>query len=300
MILGALIEGTARMIERDRVELRSLTMAGLALLMTFGACPRVAAGGQQSATAGKHYPSSEAKTPEEKGLAVALEADFRDSGFGDFEADLQMVLRNRHGQESTRSLRTRTLEVQGDGDKSLVIFDTPNDVKGTAFLSFTHKSGPDDQWLYLPALKRVKRIASNNKSGPFMGSEFAFEDIASQEVEKYTYRFLRDEEVEGTQMLVVEQYPVDPKSGYTRQIVWYDSEHFRPMKIEFYDRKDDLLKTLTYRGYRQYLDRYWRADEMEMVNHQTGKSTLLIWERYAFAQGLDERDFDRNSLRRAR
>ena len=249
---------------------------------------------------GEHYPSSEAKTPEEKGLAIALEADIRDSGFGDFEADLKMVLRNRHGQESKRSLRTRTLEVSGDGDKSLVIFDTPRDVKGTAFLSFTHKSGPDDQWLYLPALKRVKRIASNNKSGPFMGSEFAFEDIASQEVEKYTYKYLRDENVGGTDMLVVELYPVDKKSGYTRQVVWFDREHFRLMKIEFYDRKDDLLKTLTYDGYQKYLDQFWRADEMSMVNHQTGKSTVLVWERYAFAQGFSERDFDRNSLRRAR
>ena len=268
--------------------------------MAFGICPTKSAGQQTASAEVTHYPSSEVKTPEEKGLAVALESDLRDSGFGDFKADMQMILRNRHGQESTRKLRTRTLEMKEDGDKSLVIFDTPRDVKGTAFLSFTHKSGSDDQWLYLPALKRVKRIASNNKSGPFMGSEFAFEDIASQEVEKYTYKFIRKEDVDGEQMLVVERYPVDAKSGYTRQIVWYDREYFRPMKIEFYDRKDDLLKTLTYRGYTQYLDRYWRADEMEMVNHQTGKSTVLMWESYVFAQGLSERDFDRNSLRRAR
>ena len=301
MFIGMLIEGTARAIEnRDRMNVKPLAVAALAVLVMFGICPTRSAGQQLASAEAAHYPSSEAKTPEEKGLAVALESDMRDSGFGDFEADMQMILRNRHGQESSRKLRTRTLEMKEDGDKSLVIFDTPRDVKGTAFLSFTHKSGSDDQWLYLPALKRVKRIASNNKSGPFMGSEFAFEDIASQEVEKYTYKFIREEDVDGDQMLVVERYPVDPKSGYTRQIVWHDREYFRPMKIEFYDRKDDLLKTLTYRGYAQYLDRYWRAEEMEMVNHQTGKSTVLLWENYAFAQGLSERDFDRNSLRRAR
>ena len=103
--------------------------------------------------------------------------DRRDNGFKDFKVDMEMILRNRHGQESKRVIRLKTLEDPGDGDKSMSIFDEPRDVKGTAFLSYTHKSGSDDQWLYLPALRRVKRIASDNKSGSFMGSEFAFEDI---------------------------------------------------------------------------------------------------------------------------
>ena len=99
-----------------------------------------------------------AETPEEKGLAIAKEADRRDEGFGDSTSNMLMILKNRHGQESIRKIRTRTLEVKGDGDKSLSIFDNPRDVKGTAFLTFSHKKGDDDQWLYLPALKRVKRL----------------------------------------------------------------------------------------------------------------------------------------------
>ena len=138
-----------------------------------------------------------AETPEEKGLAIAIEADRRDQGFGDNAANMTMTLRNKQGQQTSRSLRTRTLEQADDGDKSLIIFDDPGDVKGTAFLSFTHKQGADDQWLYLPALKRVKRIASGNKSGPFMGSEFAYEDISSQEVEKYGWKYLRNETMDG-------------------------------------------------------------------------------------------------------
>ena len=237
---------------------------------------------------------------EEKGLEIAIEADRRDEGWQDQKADLLMILRNRHGQESVRELRNRSLEVTDDGDKLLVIFDSPPDVKGTAFLTFTHKEGQDDQWLYLPALKRIKRISSNNKSGPFMGSEFAYEDLTSQEVEKYSYKHLRDESVNGLDSFVVERIPVDPKSGYTKQIVWYDKQEYRIQKIEFYDRKGDLLKTLAYSGYKEYLDRYWRADEMFMENHQTGKSTKLDWKEYAFQTGLEQRDFDQNSLRRAR
>jgi len=134
-----------------------------------------------------------AQTAEQRGLEIAVEADRRDTGFHDSQAAMRMILRNKRGDESTREIRVRTLEQLDDGDKSLTIFDKPADVRGTNFLTFTHKTGPDDQWLYLPALKRVKRISSRNKSGPFMGSEFAYEDLSSQEIEKYTYKYLRDE-----------------------------------------------------------------------------------------------------------
>ncbi len=243
---------------------------------------------------------AEVADPAARGLEIAKEIDKRDTGFLDQTTTLKMILRNRHGQESTREMRNKSLEVDGDGDKTLIIFDSPGDVAGTAFLSFTHKSGPDDQWLYLPALKRVKRIASNNKSGPFMGSEFAYEDISSQEVEKYTYKYIRDEDMNGRPCFVVERYPVDKKSGYTRQIVWVDQAEYRPEKIEYYDRKDELLKTLTFEGYQQYEDQFWRADKMHMTNHQTGKSTTLVWSGYKFKNGLSDREFDKASLKRAR
>ena len=241
-----------------------------------------------------------AQSPEEKGLAIVQEMDRRDRGWKDQRANLVMILRNRRGQESRRELRIRTLEVEGDGDKSLTLFDSPRDVKGTAFLSFTHATEPDDQWLYLPALKRVKRISSRNKSGSFMGSEFAYEDLSSQEVEKYSYKWLRDETLDGKPVSVVEYYPAYENSGYTRQVVWIDSEIRQVVRTEYYDRKDTPLKTLAIEGYRLYLDRYWRADTMHMVNHQNGKSTEIRWSDYEFDTGLTDRDFDRNALKRAR
>ena len=241
-----------------------------------------------------------AETAEEKGLSIAQEVDRRDTGWGDFQAKMSMLLKNRQGEESLRQMRVKSLEVNGDGDKSLIVFDEPKDVKGTALLTFSHKVKDDDQWLYLPALKRVKRIASRNKSGPFMGSEFAFEDLASQEVEKYTYKYIKDDELNGTPILVMERYPVSKYSGYTRQLVSIDKERYIPLKIEFYDRKNSLLKTLVFSGYQQYLNNYWRADEMFMQNHQTGKSTLLTWKDYKFGNGLKDSNFTRNSLKRTR
>lgn len=243
---------------------------------------------------------AQAETAEEKGLRIAMEADAFDAGFSDFTADMLMTLRNKKGQESVRRIKNKTLEVEGDGDKSLSLFLEPGDVKGTASLTYSHGLEPDDQWLYLPALKRVKRISSKNKSGPFMGSEFAFEDLGSQEVEKYSYKYLKDEPCGTYECYVIERFPAYKYSGYTRQISWIDKQAFRPMKIEFYDRKNSLLKTLTFSGYRQYAGQHWRADSMVMKNHQTGKSTVLDWSNYAFKTGLTENDFDKNSLKRLR
>lgn len=240
------------------------------------------------------------KGAEKKGLAIAVKADKLDTGWGDQEATLQMILHNRHGDTSTRKMHNKTLEVKGDGDKTLIVFDRPRDVKGTAFLSFTHALKADDQWLYLPALKRVKRISSSNKSGPFMGSEFAYEDISSQEVQKYNYKFIKDDVYKEHPVFVVERFPRYENSGYTRLITWLDKKTYRPLKVDFYDRKNSLLKTLTYYGYKQYKGKFWRPDKMEMINHITGKSTTLLWTNYKFGTGLSDRDFDRSSLRRAR
>ncbi|PKG82065.1 outer membrane lipoprotein-sorting protein [Colwellia sp. 75C3] len=237
---------------------------------------------------------------EQKGSDISVEAKKRDLGWQDSTADMQMLLRNKQGQESIREIKMKSLEVDNDGDKSLTIFNKPRDVKGTAFLSFSHPVDADDQWLFLPALKRVKRISSRNKSGPFMGSEFAFEDLSSFEVEKYSYKYLGVEEVNGLTNFKVEQYPVDENSGYTRRIVWLDTLEYRINKIDFYDRKNSLLKTLTFSDYKQYLAKHWRADKQEMINHQNGKSTELKWSNYDFKTGLTDSDFNRNSLKRAR
>lgn len=245
-------------------------------------------------------PAAVAASAEERGLQIAMEIDARDEGFGDTSSILTMTLRNSHGEEVTREMQSRALEVADDGDKSMIVFEDPADVKGTALLTFSHKSEDDDQWLYLPALKRVKRISSSNKSGPFMGSEFAYEDLSSQEVEKYTYKYLRDETLDGVDYFVMERFPVDKKSGYTRQVVWVDQDEYRVHKIDYYDRKASHLKTLTMEDYKLYLDRFWRPLRMEMINHQTGKSTELTWAEYKFRNGFSDKDFNRNSLQKAR
>jgi hypothetical protein len=154
--------------------------------------------------------------------------------------------------------------------------------------------------LYLPALKRVKRISSSNKSGPFLGSEYAFEDLTSFEVAKFSYKYLRDEAVDGIDCYVIELKPKYEYSGYTQQISWVDKNRYIVTKVEYYDRKETLLKTQLFKEYKQYLNQYWRASEQLMTNHQNGKTTALLWEKYQFKTGLSDRDFDKNTLKRSR
>ena len=239
-----------------------------------------------------------AQSVQERGHAIAMEADRWAGGYGDMRARLTMVLRNRHGQERVREMRIWVLEGVTDGDRTLLVFDRPRDLSGTALLTHSNAGESDDQWLYLPALKRVKRIAPSGQSGSFIGSEFAYEDIGSQEVEKYRFRLDGERTLDGVDCQVVERVPLDSSSGYSRQLVWIDREAYRVQKIEYYDREGRHLKTLRLVGFRRYLDEHWRPDEMQMVNHQTGKSTTIVWREYEFGTGLSERDFDRSALRR--
>lgn len=243
-------------------------------------------------------PAAETADPAARGLAIAREAKRRDTGYGDFSTTVEMILRNPAGQETRRTLTIRTLEPAAGNERSLIVFRDPPDVAGTTLLSHSLSDRPDDQWLFLPSLKRVRRIAAGNQSGSFVGSEFSYEDIAPQQVEKYTYSYLRQETFAGQECFVVARLPTNPKSGYNRQLFWLDTAEYRPLKVENYDRKDALAKTLVVEGYARYLDRYWRPARMVMTNHLSRKSTELLFRDYRFREGANPADFDPASLGR--
>ncbi|WP_286830718.1 MULTISPECIES: outer membrane lipoprotein-sorting protein [Kordiimonas] len=238
----------------------------------------------------------------DKGYEIAARSDRSDLGFTSSEVTAVMTLTNSAGNTSTREMYFKTLEKENEevGDKSLTVFETPRDVQGTALLSHAKILEADDQWLYLPALKRVKRISSTNKSGPFVGSEFAFEDFTSTELNKYDYKFIGEDEFDGMKVDVVERFPRYENSGYVRQIALVDQDVYQVRKIDFYDRKNSLLKTLTLKDYREYEGGVWRAHALEMVNHQTGKSTTLTYGDYSFKTGLHDNDFVKGVLKRIR
>ena len=235
------------------------------------------------------------------GRMLAEAAHAQDLGFGDSRSAVRMVLHDGRGRSSERELGILELEgAASAGDRSLVLFDSPPDQRGTALLTWNQRDADDDQWLYLPALRRVKKLAARNRSGPFVGSEFAFEDLTSEDVENYTWKYLDSAQCSLGACYRVERVPVESWSGYSRQIAWYDIDALRLARVEYFDRKGEHLKTLDAGEWVEAEGGYWRASYMDMQNHVTGRRTELFWSPHAFGTGLDASNFSTNALRRAR
>jgi outer membrane lipoprotein-sorting protein len=244
---------------------------------------------------------AEAAGDPQKGLEIAKAADAKNEGFSSYNARAKMVLRDRSGSQNVRDFVAKALEVKGEGDRTTIAFETPLDVRGMTVLTHTHTDREDDQWLYLPASARTRRIASGSRTGSFAGSEFSYEDLVGHSLEKYDYAYLRHEPCPGATertCLVNEQKPKDLESGYARMVAWLDTEAYRSYQVEYYDRGDALLKTLVSSDFKLYEDKYWRPMKMVMTNHRTGKSTEMLWASYDFAAKIDKNDMEPFALGR--
>lgn len=240
------------------------------------------------------------KTPEQRGTLIAKGLQSQNEGFKGEESDMEMVLIDAYGAKTTRVMKGKTLEVDGDGDMSLMEFLNPKDVKGTKMLTHSHKGDDDDQWLYLPTIKRVKRISSSNKSSSFMGSEFSYEDLGSQEIEKYNFKWLKD--IKKGKKLVGWEIERVPKtnSGYSKMVMTISTKYMNPTKIDYYDRKGELLKEANFSGFQSQKvgkKKLWRATKIDMKNVQTKKESIMEWKKRKLGAALKSRDFKKTSLR---
>lgn len=241
-----------------------------------------------------------AQTPEEKGLEIAKKMQEANNGFVGEESTMEMVLIDAYGAKTTRLMKGLVMEVDGDGDKSISIFLNPKDVKGTKMLTHTHKEGDDDQWLYLPTVRRVKRISSSNKSSSFMGSEFSYEDLGSQEIEKYNYKWLRDIKVDGMEGWLLERIP-KTKSGYSKMVMKVAKKYMNPVNVEYYDRKAELLKTADFTNFTAFKaggKTMYRSNKIHMKNVQTKKESIFEWKDRKLGVKHKKRDFNKTSLKR--
>jgi len=230
------------------------------------------------------------------GEEIAKMAYEKISGYQSSISKTTMVLKNAQGDENIRRLEMKKLEGK-NGDRSLLIFLYPNDLKDTKLLSYEVIGGDDKQWLYLPALKRVKRISSRNKSGSFMASEFSYEDISSQNYKNYTYP--EDAKIvtkDGVQYFKVLRLPKDKHSGYSKQIVYIDTKEYLARFGEYFDKQGRLLKKISFQNY-VVLDGIYRVHKIVIKNVQNQKESILAWDSDNIKTGLRKKDFSKRVLR---
>lgn len=218
------------------------------------------------------------------------------SGYGSSLSETTMLLTNAQGIQNTRKLQMKKLESE-EGDKSLLLFLYPSDVKGTKLLSFEKIGGDDKQWLYLPALKRVKRISSRNKSGSFMASEFSYEDISSQNYKNYTYEGeVKKVIIDAKEYLKILRRPKDENSAYSKQLIYIDPQTYLVAFGEYYDKQNRPLKKLSFLKYKK-IDGVYRVEVMQMQNLQNKKNTRLTWDKDEIKLGLSAKEFSKRELK---
>lgn len=226
--------------------------------------------------------------------------DKHEDGYVDLSANIEMILTDTLGNSNVRKLRFYSIESENIGEKRKFVFRQPKDIRGTAILIHSMVVEEDKQWIYLPAFKRVKRVTSKNRQTPFIGSQFSYEDLASQEKEKYKNEFLYEKIVDGVPCYVVKRTPIFPASGYKHLFSYVDKQRARLIKTDYFDQQDKILKTLRIDGYNLYLGRFLIASIYTMKDHQANKTTVMKWTDIKLQSGLSPSDFKRSSLARAR
>ena len=247
-----------------------------------------------------------AELPEIDARQVAVNADERDDG-NDQTSDLEMILINKKGQERKRKVITYRKDYENDSEgsdtKTVMFFKEPADVKNTGFLTWSYEDEvkDDDQWLYLPALKKIRRISSGKKKDYFMVTDFTYDDMGDRNINDYTYTHLDSEVIDGIECYHLEMMPKDQdvvkKSGYGRVETWVRPDIWMNIKFKFFDKKKKFLKELTVSDIEQ-IDGIWTSKTMTMVNEQKKHKTILKFSDIQYNTDIDNDIFSQRRLKK--
>lgn len=225
------------------------------------------------------------------------------STWQDMQADMQLVLRNVRGDERVRDIAFYSSDDENDLNRMLMRFVAPADVKDTGFLTLETEGKDDEQYLYLPALRRVKKIASGGSGGNFMASDFTYYDIGMPELGDFTYKLLGEDERNGEQCYKIECLPANDQilddTGYGKIIRWVDKERLNTVFSEYYDRDLTKWKELTVLEFQQ-IDSVDFATDMLMRDLQTGHSSRMQFMNLQVDTGIPDDFFSVRYLRRGR
>lgn len=192
-------------------------------------------------------------------------------------SEMELTLIKKNGDKRERKVVSWSID-EGKDKKTLMFFTYPGDVNGTGFLTWDYDdmSKDDDKWLYLPAMKKTRRISgSSSKTDYFMGTDFTYNDMGSRNIDEDTHTLVREEDRDGQKCWVIESIPVDKREIYSRKVTWIRQDCCVPVYVEFYDKLDKLHRYLTISEISQ-VQGYWTKQHMEMKNVQTGHSTIIV------------------------
>jgi len=231
------------------------------------------------------------------GLEIIQNVYDRPEG-NDMQSELTMTLTNSRGEQRIREIKQFSKEFEKT-EKKIMFFKAPADVRNTSFMnwSYDEKNKDDDQWIYLPALKKTKRISSDSKSDYFMGSDFTYDDLGDRHPTADSHKLLREEKIDNEDCYVVESIPKEEEYMYSRTVTWIIKDKWIGLKKEFYDEDDEHLKTLSVKKFEKIKD-YWIILNSQMHNIQKDHTTDMKLENLKVDSGVSANKFSERMMKR--
>jgi outer membrane lipoprotein-sorting protein len=216
----------------------------------------------------------------------------------DRKGNLTMTLVNSRGDQRVRALR-QFYKDYGDTEKKIMFFLSPADVRNTSFMNWSYNdpAKDDDQWIYLPALRRVKRISSDSKDDYFMGSDFTYDDLGERHPDEDNHKLLRTESFKGENCYVVESKPKNPDYMYSKTVTWIIKGKWIGLKKKFYDEDGEFLKELHVKEYKQQ-NGIWIILNSVMKNVQKDHKTVMKYENVELNTGIRDAYFTERMMSR--
>ena len=242
--------------------------------------------------------SSSASAEQQLSGVEIIESVYNRAAPEDQEGTLTMTLINSRGDERVRKIE-QFIKDYGSEEKKIMFFLSPADVRNTSFMnwSYDEEGRDDDQWIYLPALKKVKRISSDSKSDYFMGSDFTYDDLGDRHPSEDTHNLLREESFKDEQCYVVESIPREEDYMYSRTVTWVIKDKWIGLKKEFYDEDGEHLKTLSVEKYDK-INGYWIIKHSKMHNVQKDHTTDMLLENMKIDIGIQDSKFTLRMMKR--
>ncbi|MEH0020168.1 MAG: outer membrane lipoprotein-sorting protein [Desulfobacter sp.] len=215
----------------------------------------------------------------------------------DRKSRVEMVLINHRGKKRIRDM-VSFVKDYGKDTKKLMAFKKPLDVKGTAFLSWEYDNPDkdDDKWLYMPALRKVRRISGESNNDAFMGSDFTYDDMGDRSVDEDNHTLLGEEMVDGHLCWKIQSIPVKKETAYDKRTLWVRQDAHKTIKAEYLDAQG-LIKTFSVEDMKPHQG-FWTIFKMKMENHRENHTTVMNMTNVAYDTGVSDRFFSVNTISR--